>query len=83
MGESLPNIKGSWNFNDRNEGSTNVTGAYRTNYASLSSYYIGVTGGVQNVTFGLTFDASRSSLTYQDNAPVRPLSITTAFLIRY
>lgn len=32
---------------------------------------------------GITFDASRSSSTYQDNAPVRPLSITTAFLIKY
>lgn len=31
----------------------------------------------------ITFNASRSSLTYQDNAPVRPLSITTGFLIRY
>ena len=29
------------------------------------------------------FDASRSSSVYQNNAPVRPLSMTTTFLIRY
>ena len=41
------------------------------------NFYSG--GGVGTIMF----DASRVSSTYQDNAHVRPLSITTAFLIRY
>ena len=34
-------------------------------------------------TRNFDFKASRSSSTYQDNAHVRPFSMTTAFLIRY
>lgn len=42
-----------------------------------SGTYFGRGGG------RIGFDASRSSSTYQDNAHVTPLSITTAFVIKY
>ena len=63
VSESLPNIIGSLNgaFN-----SDNVTGAFRftdtmANQSSTSNSLVG----------GFTFDASRVSLTYQNNAPVQ------------
>lgn len=56
--------------------------------SGVFSYKIGATtnkpGAGSSGNSGLiTFDASRSSSTYQDNAHVRPLSLVTSFFIRY
>ena len=63
-----------------------------------SGYDFTATGAIRNMgespngysTYGTIFkfknwdfDASRSSSAYKDNAPVRPLSLLTAFLIKY
>jgi hypothetical protein len=41
-------------------------------------------GQTSNLSIGrVNFNATRSSITYQNNAHVRPLSIATAFLISY
>lgn len=82
MKAGLPNITGSFGWMTGVEGVRNVSGSIYT--SSLSFYeYSGHTRstGESNVDFKI--DASRSSSVYQDNAPVRPLSITTAFLMKY
>lgn len=71
ISESLPNIKGRlYNFPDQwhNPSSSDYDGAlYPTS---------GVSGGTASNKFDrlgtINFDASRSSSTYQDNAPVQP-----------
>jgi hypothetical protein len=69
INESLPNIKGSANFAREFE-IIGATGAMSvTSYTSASYYY-----QWQTTNYGgkrLNVDASRSSSTYQDNAPVQ------------
>lgn len=79
--ESLPNIKGKFGgiysgsiSNDEN-GCISNTGLKGSNCGTAGSQYTG--------TREKEINGSLSSPSYQDNAPVRPLSITTAFLIRY
>ena len=77
MEESLPNITGHF-YSTQN--SNKATGAFIGDDVDRGSTTYGASGtGVRKVTF----NASLSSPTYQDNAHVRPLSIATAFLIRY
>lgn len=81
----LPNITGSFGNSTYsaiwNAGSGSYyNGAFKGSSGRGSSINAGVGGAGSKE---ITFNASRSSSVYQDNAPVRPLSITTAFLVRY
>ena len=51
----------------------------RNSTQALSNHGVSSQAMVERVLF----DASGSSPTYQDSAPVRPLSLTTAFLIKH
>ena len=80
MEESLPNIKGK-------VGSLKLR---TTDFNAISGFVSSVTiagniagEGIFPAIGQINFDAHNSSPTYQDNAHVRPLSIATAFLIRY
>ena len=81
----LPNITGSfgnsvysvlWDAGNKSY----YNGAFKgsSNTGPSVSTAVGSAGSKE-----ITFNASRSSSVYQDNAPVRPLSITTTFLVRY
>lgn len=72
----LPNVTGT--FQSYGESDTVFLGAFSKNTTLTRG-----TAGGQGLAYLANFNASNSSSTYQDNAPVRPLSITTAFLIRY
>ena len=81
----LPNIKGSFGNSTYsalwNAGSGSYyNGAFKGSSGRGSSVNSGIDGAGSKE---ITFNASRSSSVYQDNASVRPLSITTVFLIRY
>ena len=83
MEESLPNIKG-----DTNGGSYGSMRSGNPYSPSASGCFIGyLSRGLngENTNYGMhvSFDASRSSSTYQDNASVRPLSESTLLCIRY
>ena len=83
MEESLPNIKGHISGNQRNGYENHgiaINGAFSLSSLLKVFYSNDMT---MNMLSGLGFDASLSSSVYQDNAHVRPLSITTTFLIRY
>lgn len=75
--ESLPNITG------------NANACFHTAHGEAEGVFAGQPlFGNGNVIANAssrwaTFDASLSNTTYQDNAPVRPFSMSTAFLIRY
>lgn len=80
VAESLPNIKGNsgsgsnvYNSNDR----TPPSGAF-----AKGSSYGQVRGGEEVKLYNTSFNASRSSSTYQDNAPVQQRS-TQMFLYFY
>lgn len=84
MGESLPNITGQLIGSEVQV----YTPAY--SFTGTFSAVDAVTNVVNNTSTSYqhkkvapNFNASRSSSTYRDNAPARPLSITTSFLIRY
>lgn len=65
--ESLPNIKGKYSNSGSKEISVNsATGAFTI----ISNAYLGNQANSGNGS-GIGFDASRSSSTYQDNAPVQ------------
>lgn len=74
--ESLPNIKGNTTLrsNDRS-----ATGAFYVDAAAGSDY--AGTGNNGEKLFGYAFDASRSSSTYQDNAPVQQEAIQYPYAI--
>ena len=79
MEESLPNIKGTLYGIVAAGDSTNsemvqLIRARTFNWLGSGSYF---------VDKDYFISANNSSSTYQDNAHVRPLSIVTAFLIRY
>ena len=79
MKENLPNITGVV----RSAGIEGVDagGAFASDGKIGATFTHSGANGVYANSF--TFNASRSSSTYQDNTPVRPLSITTPFLIKY
>jgi hypothetical protein len=68
--ESLPNITGAFHHNDLFSGTATASGAFTTTAASEGSFV----GALQDTrtTARWTFDASRSSAVYQNNAPVQP-----------
>ena len=75
--ESLPNITGTL----RSDGEDKFSGAFYKAGRITGDGIAWVTTSGSDVLIG--FDASRSSSTYKNNAHVRPLSMTTAFLIKY
>ena len=77
MEESLPNITGKFGRVGEFD-SAPLEGAFTGKRAGAYGFF-GNGGGVGDIVF----DASRVSSIYQDNAPVRPLSMAAAFLIRY
>ena len=81
MEESLPNIKGRIRANSSYFDVSPTGGFYTDITGTSSSQQIDTASGTSNG--GINFDASRSSTVYKDKAHVRPLSIATAFLIRY
>ena len=70
--ESLPNITGTLIFH--NAGTygcvSNATGAFGVR-GKVANYSVGTGGASNNAYGGTDIDASRSSSTYQDNAPVQ------------
>jgi hypothetical protein len=66
--ESLPNITGSTNFFLNENIYSSGTGALKT---SPSQYAASETAGTNRGWQSITFDASRSSSTYQNNAHVQ------------
>lgn len=71
INESLPNIKGALTNNAQmNIGAVTASGAFITTTGSTNKYCSEGTGTATRPN-GYDFDASRSSSTYQDNAPVQ------------
>lgn len=64
--ESLPNITAGIIWNGCGGATTTTSGAWRYNASAITSQ-----GGAGMAYGGVDFDASRSSSTYQDNAPVQ------------
>ena len=75
MEESLPNIAGFFGWIT----DANCSGAFSK--ARYVGNWMNGNGGFSQ--YGVNFNASSSSSIYQDNAPVRPLSTITAFLMKY
>lgn len=76
LNESLPNITGTLNIrnstNDAGLGTeASASGAFMLNQTGTSKKTFGDSGGDYTV-YQPNFDASRSSSTYQNNAPVQP-----------
>lgn len=70
LNESLPNIKGTAQTAP-GRSSYIVNGALNI-YATQNATNVYANGALQtNTQYGISFDASRSSSTYQDNAPVQ------------
>lgn len=78
--ESLPNITGGFNGGVNDYDTTHLeSGAFRANGASWGSNV----GSGSAATQGMkSFDASRSSSTYQDNAPVQQEAIQYPYYIQ-
>lgn len=78
--ESLPNIKGSFRPNGGNGLSVRDTsGAFAPREETSAVVSINGTTGTGNA--GASFDASRSSSTYQDNAPVQQETVQYPYVI--
>lgn len=78
--ESLPNIKGSFRPNGGNGLSVDdTTGAFASKGKTSTVVVINGTTGTGNA--GASFDASRSSSTYQDNAPVQQETLQYPYVI--
>lgn len=78
--ESLPNIKGSFRPNGGNGLSVgNTSGAFAPREEAPAVVAISGTTGTGNA--GASFDASRSSSTYQDNAPVQQETVQYPYVI--
>ena len=84
LNESLPNIRGKVHNGAVNQQSyswaMNGEGAFFNNYTSTQSK--ATTAGSQ-VNCGVDFDASLSSPTYQDNAPVQPDALCIVYIIKF
>ena len=88
LAESLPNITGSlYNANtvyqDVGLDSGVAKGAIRIETDSHSRQACGNVTGYDNNNLGWNFDASRSSSTYQNNAPVQQAATVVNFCIKY
>ena len=70
ISESLPNIKGVFDTDDRRTHIKRASGPFYTSTAPSNLFAAMSTAGGN--TEGVGFDASRASSTYQDNAPVQP-----------
>ena len=70
ISESLPNIKGVFDTDDRRTHIRRASGPFYTSTAP-SNLFAAMSTAAGN-TEGVGFDASRASSTYQDNAPVQP-----------
>lgn len=84
MSESLPNIKGSSNQFDPNGGwyQFGTGGAIYSVKAGKNGKTTGDSGS--NFPWEIfSFDASRNSSVYQDNAKVRPDSFSSTYLIKF
>ena len=81
ISESLPNITGDFseNYHDRSA-NMQASGCFKVKQTSVGAISAMGSSSTPN---GWDFDASLSSSIYQDDAPVRPFSITTAFLMKY
>ena len=77
----MPNITGHANAYAYKSAPQYATGVFTLNDVAANVISSGSSSGYNYMD--INFYASRSSSTYQDNAHVRPLSIATAFLIRY
>lgn len=78
--ESLPNIKGTFRPNGGNGLSvSDTTGAFTTR--GKSSAVVSITGTTGTGNAGALFDASLSSSTYQDNAPVQQEAVQYPYVI--
>ena len=75
--ESLPNITGTFNGGATNNGNPS-TGAFYWDKAKTGAGY--ANNQAQDITGG--FDASRSSSTYQDNAPVQQEAVQYPYYIQ-
>lgn len=76
--ESLPNIKGEIAINKLGDNVVKTTGAL---YNSGGSTNISINGN-NGTDLGIGFNASRSSSTYQDNAPVQQEAIQYPYFIQ-
>ena len=70
ISESLPNIKGVFDTDDRRTHIRRATGPFYTSTAPNNLFAAMST--ISGNTEGVGFDASRASSTYKDNAPVQP-----------
>ena len=70
ISESLPNIKGGFDTNDRRTHISNTSGPFYTSTAPNNLFAAMTT--IAGNTEGVGFDASRASSAYQDNAHVQP-----------
>nr|DAL34564.1 MAG TPA_asm: hypothetical protein [Caudoviricetes sp.] len=78
--ESLPNIKGSFRPKGGNGLSVNDTsGAFAPK--EEGSAVVAINGSTGTGNTGASFDASRSSSTYQDNAPVQQETVQYPYVI--
>lgn len=77
VAESLPNITGSLK-GDNN--TVAINGAFKDVSATVSGFHIETVSSTSN--HNVTFDASRSSSTYQDNAPVQQEAIQYPYFIQ-
>jgi hypothetical protein len=68
LAESLPNIKaGTITISDWGGQETQITGAWELEWTNSTN----LNGGSSATEYAINFNASRSSSTYQDNAPVQ------------
>lgn len=78
--ESLPNIKGSFRPNGGNGLSVaDTSGAFAPK--EETSAVVAINGSTGTGNAGASFDASRSSSTYQDNAPVQQETVQYPYVI--
>lgn len=73
LDESLPNIKGKFGSHDSkaNYGWSFGEGCFQREQGTSSYRYTSTSDSNSDVAIKMTIDASRSSSTYQDNAPVQ------------
>ena len=80
LSESLPNITGSISIVDRALGGAGSGAFYSTNMSNKWANWSQAGGGG---ALDYIFDASRSSSTYQNNAPVQQAATVVNFCIKY
>jgi hypothetical protein len=78
--ESLPNIKGTFDTGDRRTHILGTSGALYKNTIGSGSW--GGTSTASGNTQGVGFDASLSSSTYQDDAPVQQEAVQYPYFIQ-